>query len=912
MANSIQESINNAIDTIVNKRIDALALDKTVIGVIDSIVDSTRHIYKIKYDGGFVNAKSQSENAIYLPGMAVYVQIPQNDMTKDKLIISRATTARDEIRTDVTVSAINNFSIIGTNLLQKNSNKTISDSGLGIRSYHNYETETAETISHRVQSLYGEDNFYNLLDEDIFNLYKKDATAVMVEADFRTSLDEQQKRQTAGVYGIGLDLKFKNANFDIGETQGEIFNYYSELVHGEITTIDSSGQYVSLGNKTVEEYSDQLYLDIQDSEITIGSLQQDGGLLDKYKSYISSIIQVFEASGETKDINSSWSESLNTYLLLLDDLKYIDFAAVDATKTAKENMKDYYDEWWNLKIASAEFNNIAFVLDSNNMTGNPYNYSEWSTQYAIFSVDTETLAGINDILFYKDGFIVNEDKCTHDNTGEANPREDIFIKNIKIYALKPISADNGDYRLEINSPNGLVFDSLDDGNTLDVVAKVSKAYYQNLSEQSNFYWFKKNKNVTTVSSTEYHQYGGIGWAYLPDKGNRKRIILVDSENQAYENIYKCVSVTDDVIVLAQEFYVYNLAASAKLKIHSDLGVNFSFDSGIPTLTCLINENEFEDADPADKTYHYSWAIVVNGQRVFLDGQLKTIADNTTSISDIMGMLSFNNLIKDVKFYYHEEELTENFERATRIKYPINNIGISEKFATFECYVEKKHNNKYIDIGCASLNVTNLGEATSTGYHIVIENGDQVFQYDEYGNPPNAKKLKDPLQIKPLICHFFNPTGIEIPSGNYTLNWIVPISDSMLIPENLDRLIVNPANQLREIDNTSREFVFNIVEFYNEGYQNNQITCQVVFRGETITKDSNLLFTKIGENGTNGTDVVARILPVVNNSILDKEPLTLYRANISNNVASKLILNDGNTSTNGTIQLAIRSLKEHLY
>ena len=202
MANNIQKSINDAISTIVSRRIDALALDKTVIGIIDSYVDPAQGIYKIKCDGGYFNARSQSEDAIYQKGMSVYVQIPQNDMTKEKLIISRANTFRNEIQADVTVSAINNFSIIGTNLL-KNTN-IIENSGLGIRSYHNPEEENESTISHRVRSLYGEGYYYELLDEDIFNLYKKDATALMVEADFRTALSEQQRQQTSGVYGIGL------------------------------------------------------------------------------------------------------------------------------------------------------------------------------------------------------------------------------------------------------------------------------------------------------------------------------------------------------------------------------------------------------------------------------------------------------------------------------------------------------------------------------------------------------------------------------------------------------------------------------------------------------------------------------------------------------------------------------------
>ena len=112
MANNIQKSINDAISTIVSRRIDALALDKTVIGIIDSYVDPAQGIYKIKCDGGYFNARSQSEDAIYQKGMSVYVQIPQNDMTKEKLIISRANTFRNEIQADVTVSAINLLTVV--------------------------------------------------------------------------------------------------------------------------------------------------------------------------------------------------------------------------------------------------------------------------------------------------------------------------------------------------------------------------------------------------------------------------------------------------------------------------------------------------------------------------------------------------------------------------------------------------------------------------------------------------------------------------------------------------------------------------------------------------------------------------------------------------------------------------------
>ena len=90
---------------------------------------------------------------------------------------------------------------------------------------------------------------------------------------------------------------------------------------------------------------------------------------------------------------------------------------------------------------------------------------------------------------------------------------------------------------------------------------------------------------------------------MPDKGNSKKIILTAAENKAYDNLYKCVAIIGESTVLLQEFHVYNFAVNTKLKISSDLGVKFSFDSGSPLLTCLINDNESEKID-GEENYHY--------------------------------------------------------------------------------------------------------------------------------------------------------------------------------------------------------------------------------------------------------------------------------------------------------------------
>jgi hypothetical protein len=55
---------------------------------------------------------------------------------------------------------------------------------------------------------------------------------------------------------------------------------------------------------------------------------------------------------------------------------------------------------------------------------------------------------------------------------------------------------------------------------------------------------------------------------------------------------------------------------------------------------------------------------------------------------------------------------------------------------------------------------------TSGYRIEIENGSQVFQYDEYGVAPNNKKFASPQEILPLICRMYDPNGELIPETSY--------------------------------------------------------------------------------------------------------------------------------------------------
>lgn len=903
MANNIQESINNAIDIIVGRRIDALATDKTVIGIIDSVIDSVQGIYKIKYDGGYFKAESQS-GAIFPKGMSVYVQIPQNDMTKKKFIIGRASDLRESERADIVISNLNNYAIVGNSVITPQ-NESI---GEGIRSYHDEtnEDDIVHPITHRAKLIYSSDESLDThyhLNLDALQLYKENATALMVQAEFRTSFDTVQRYSGTGLYGIGLNLSFENSDYQYGSTQGEIFNYFASSIQANIERYDDVTKKEINTKISMKDIDNEIQNALKDK--TFDQLTKVDGILDKYIAYGNSLITAYAAAAPATYIQEE-DAIMQSYLAMLSDLKNL-------TNSLTE-IQTIYTQWIETS-AGKPSKQVSYVLDSNDMTGNPFTFTSWSTQYAIFNIDFEHFQSIDSILFYKQGFNWSTEK-------EEERGEDIFIRNLKIYALQPISAINGDYRLEMQMPDGLIFETLNSTEKLTIIAKVTKAYYEDLSNNAVYYWFKKNPAVTSVTHSLYNQYGGIGWEYIggPEKkGTSNTILVYGNENTAYKNKYKCVCLVDETILLKDEFILYNNAANADIEINSNLGQNFSFDAGSPILTCLLRlKNDSEYKEYINNKYQYIWSMTINNVTTsfspnYLSSLESIIWDESSgtyikkvesspisSIAEAMqGPVEGDifNIIQNVQFYKGEELITSFDEliHATRIKYPISNLA-TESVIIFTCSVIEQREDKNINLGEASIDLQNQGHPQINSYRLILENGDQVFQYDEYGNPPNSPKLKSPQEIKPIIPHLLNPAGIEVSNKNYKVQWTLPIENTLIISSST--LGQNPFDNDRISLDSNSQCAFTIVESYNEDKLNNQILCRVTLNGEVIQATTDFYFGKVGSNGTNGTDMVAKIVPVQDKQILNTQPIILYRYNNGNNV----VFNTG-TINSSTVFLA---------
>lgn len=250
-----QRSMLDAINTVVQRRIDGLKLDKTVVGVIDRNIGMVNGhpIYQVKYEGGVFTATARDVSESYTRNTAVYVMVPQSDFSKEKFIIGKASSISSTSAESTAISAaINNYVKLGPNLIE-------NSSLIGLRSYHNLEEEkeNPNSILHRARFLYSTDQNIAAsqsvnVAQDLLKIYAQDATNILLRADFRTILDTTQQRTASGRYGLAVTLTFSNPNAGYGETQGEILDNLGSIIIGNTPKLSVSGYTINTTTNTSE------------------------------------------------------------------------------------------------------------------------------------------------------------------------------------------------------------------------------------------------------------------------------------------------------------------------------------------------------------------------------------------------------------------------------------------------------------------------------------------------------------------------------------------------------------------------------------------------------------------------------------------------------------------------------------
>ena len=471
-----------------------------------------------------------------------------------------------------------------------------------------------------------------------------------------------------------------------------------------------------------------------------------------------------------------------------------------------------------------------YVLDVNNMLGQPYKYLLPDRQYAIFPIDGNNLKEIKSLKAFCEGFPV---------TTRQNQPQDIFLSNIELIFLDALGEEElSNASLKILTPYGSYFTSVnDDTKYLEAELKLKGKIVNFKDQKVDFYWFVKDTGVTANDQFHYSIYAGQGWRCLNEakssdkltqfipEGPRKHI-TVDMA-PADITTFKCVAVYNDT-TLSDTIKIKNNVAKTKISISSTAGTQFYFDTGKTTLTCAVQTDK--------SNLSYSWAYRVP------TGRFVSLTDNTAKIENV-------------------------------------SIAIATSFITYECTVYYYDNDAKQNVRLGSAEITLINGIPQNEYTLVINNGTQVFKYDEYGVSPASRSAAaaDKIIIPTLSFDIYNDLGQLVTPVNDAdkvrlcdIKWVWPekkytmltLDESLFALE--DDLIVNPTtngNVLRKIISNTATLTFGIKNRFDLDANDNNIQLEVNFQGHNLVTSTNFTFVKEGNLGTNGTKYISRLIPI---------------------------------------------------
>lgn len=571
--------------------------------------------------------------------------------------------------------------------------------------------------------------------------------------------------------------------------------------------------------------------------------------------------------------------------------------------------------------ATGEAIQRAFIADTSNMIGNPFNLGSNSRQTFYFPIaeSDQRFQKIVSIKLFAEGFS-NTDK--KDNEEEY----DITFSNLSLTLANRIPDEslNG-YYLQIATPQGNTFGHDTEESTKKSIKVI---LYKNMkdittSSQSRIYWFVQNAAVNSKHK-KYCVYGGEGWECLnktatekTDDGDSltnwvsadKQIFITKSQLRAKENTYKCVVVYDNQTI-ARQVTMYNDDAEFSLTLAtSDNKTVFYKDAGTTNLIATLYDHngkpyfgreDADDIEPEDVIFE--WYKIDYLNRTTL---LKTA---------------------------HINEKKSNSEMANVLP----NIKIAEivKSTTFVCSAIDSHNNL---MASKSIVITNSNQqGSANNYELIIVNKDQIFKYDENGVSPSHRIQSRPQAILPLYLKIFNnttQTQSQV-NGNSTTEPVaaadvkvfVPVNDTLITFDDAVAADETPMEKTRVTKdgrdyyqcsyNGNSGFVFNIKDKFNASALDNTIRFEVTYNKRTLVGFSNLTFIKTGQNGTNGTDFVFKILPNYKNEndyadwpyayITEGGKSLSYYPELNSGQPFKRVLYRGSTEIDSNVELSWRS------
>ena len=535
----------------------------------------------------------------------------------------------------------------------------------------------------------------------------------------------------------------------------------------------------------------------------------------------------------------------------------------------------------NFELVYLDNNNLEviknYIIDINQMNGNPYNISKVTRQFKTYNIEGLNFSRINRIYVFCYDF---------PNTVEGKDN-DIFISNIEFTGANIISSEElNSYGITFTTPKGTYFkntDSVHEAKTIVAQLKIKGKVADAKAQNAKYYWFKENGKINAASE-KYNTYGGSGWECLNNyniiqeaneetgaiaqiewiPGTDTQVVL-KSDIISKQINYKCVVLYGDSMSISKIVTFYNYSSTYLLDISSTNGTKFTFDNGSTDLIMKINGVEEKGLD-----YSYVWSVVDKNNIITnfsSDDELAVNYETATSqYNALVTAIAANSVSQtSVQAQLNDYVATiNNYENSTRVEgNRLINVKANtiQDYSTFKCSAYQGDNF----IGTASITLTNSFESDVeielSDYSLIINNSNQIFQYDENGVSPASRGLSNPQTILPLSFTLYNKLGSEVSLSDISENnitWKLPADNTMLTSASVNG--TPSIDDEYEVYTGLKQFVFEIRNTYSAQKRNNDIILQVKHDDHIITAKTTLTFVKQGEVGTNGTDIICKLIP----------------------------------------------------
>lgn len=461
-----------------------------------------------------------------------------------------------------------------------------------------------------------------------------------------------------------------------------------------------------------------------------------------------------------------------------------------------------------------------FILDTTSFTGNIYELSSYSPQYAVFQIPKNSFLGVESFTFFQEDMEI--DVWTKPNP--SNPTENekqqistpnIYVKDISVNYVQILDYTQDTYYVLIDTPKG------NNVNTkISTITANPRLIYKGenvISDSScEVYWYKENPDAL-VGTPLYSAQVGCGWELINDEAKVSKNVLTISKND---------------VIIEQRYKVLILYGKKQSPF---TGIVTVYNSEVTYSDIELLRDTVKDKDYLyikNQEYKGSWyRELPNGSYINLDDSYsaKKEENDIINITVNVGSNADGEVNKTLKAY--------------------NKVNITEflSYPSFTIYCKIYDKDKKFLV-TRHYEVSNVGEETDV---TVSFEGKKIYRYDANGDIAIEESEKEKTIDGKIAWREGAGTAFKV-------KWIdgygEVIGTTAIQPKNsmMRNVYVDGYNVLH----------YTIRPKYYNYYQNNTLTMQIITIDEKIYNFScDILFVKDGEQGTNGTTYITMIRPV---------------------------------------------------